>query len=361
MNINDIPSRRTALRKIASSAIAISAPIVWTPSRAADSLVVSDPGGVYTTAWTEAYYLPFSKETGVKVTPVARRANPAAEFKAQVETRNYNWDLSGGINSDVAELLESLKLLDPIDTSGPDMSAVPAEWKTPYYFSDSSVTFILAYRSDRFKSGLTSFADIWDVEKFPGRRAMRKLARDMIEIALRADGVKGGPDIYKVLSTPAGWDRAFKKLDQVRKHVQVWWDSSPQSAQLLQSGEVDICPTFNARAQSAAQGGAPVAINWNDGFYSQTGWCIPKGGPKVDLARKFIKFCARADRQAAYTARLPNGPSNPEAYKFIPKNVAVQLPTHPDNLKVTTLLDDSFWGKHKSMSDQRFQEWLLKG
>jgi putative spermidine/putrescine transport system substrate-binding protein len=360
MNPNGIPSRRTALRRIASGAMAISAPLVWTPSRAAEILRVSDPGGVYTLAWTEAYYAPFAKETNVQVTPVPRRANPAIEFKEQVETRNYNWDLCGGINSDVAELLETQKLLDPIDITGPDMSAVPAEWKTPFYFSDSSVTFVLAYRSDRFKSGLTSFADIWDVEKYPGRRGMRKLARDMIEVALRADGVKGGADIYKVLSTPAGWDRAYNKLDQVRKHVQVWWDSSPRSAQLLQAGEVEICPTFNARAQSAAQSGSPVAISWNGGFYSQTGWCIPKGGPKADLARKFIKFCARADRQAAYTAKLPNGPSNPEAYKFIPKNIAVQLPTHPDNLKVTTLLNDDFWSKNKSMSDKRFQDWLLR-
>jgi putative spermidine/putrescine transport system substrate-binding protein len=353
-------SRRGALRKIASGTVALAAPMVWAPGRAAETLVVSDPGGVYTTAWTEAYYQPFTKETGIRVVPVVRRSNPAAEFKVQVEARNYNWDLSGGINSDVADLLEAQKLLDPIDTSGADMSAVPTEWKSPTYFADSAVTFLLAYRRDRFKTAPSTFADIWDVQRFPGRRAMRKLARDMIEIALRADGVKGGPDVYKVLSTPAGWDRAFAKLDQIRKSVQVWWDSSPQSAQLLQNGEVDICPTFNARAQAAAQAGAPVGVSWKDGFYSQTGWCIPKGSPKGDMARRFIKFVARADRQAAFTAKLPNGPSNPEAYKHIPAALAVQLPTHPDNLKQTTRLNDEFWAKNKSMSDQRFQEWLLK-
>jgi putative spermidine/putrescine transport system substrate-binding protein len=361
MQTTSFASRRAALRTIASGAAAVAGPLVFGPARAADQLVISDPGGVYTTAWTEAYYQPFFKETGVRIVPVVRRSNPAAEFKVQVETRNFNWDLSGGINSDVADLLEAQKLLDSIDTTGSDMSQVPAEWKTPYYFADSAVTFLLAYRKDRFKTAPAGFADMWDVERFPGRRAMRKLARDAVEIALRADGVKGGPDIYKVLSTPAGWDRAFRKLDQLRKHVQVWWDSSPQSAQLLQNGEVDMCPTFNARAQSAAQAGAPVALSWNGGFYSQTGWCIPKGSPKADLARRFIKFCARADRQAAFTAKLPNGPSNPEAYRHIPAAVAVQLPTHPDNLKQTTRLDDAFWAKNKLTSDQRFQEWLLKG
>lgn len=355
------PSRRTAIKTLVTGTAALALPAVWTRSFAAESLTISDPGGVYTTAWLESYYKPFTKETGIQIVPVVRRSNPAAEFKAQVETRNYNWDLSGGVNSDVADLLASQNLLEKIDTTGDDMSAIPAEWKNDFYLSDSSVAFVLAYRSDHFKSGLNSFADIWDVQKYPGRRAMRKLGRDMIEIALRADGVPGGPEIYQVLSTPAGWDRAFKKLDQLRKHVNVWWDSAAQSTQLLQNGEVDICPTFNARAQTAADGGAPVALNWNGGFYSLTGWCIPKNSPKADLARKFVKFCARADRQAAFTAKLPNGPSNPGAYKFIPKEVAVRLPTYEENLKQTTRVDDVFWGKNKAMSDQRFNEWLLQG
>ena len=225
------PSRRTVLL---GAGAALAAPsIVRAQAR---TLAVSDPGGVYTTAYTEAYYKPFTQETGIAITPVVRRSNPAAEFKAQVDTRNFNWDISGGITSDVADLLAEQKLLEPVDLSGEASSAIPAEMKNGFYMADSVVTFVLAYRRDKFAGGPGSFADIWDVSKFPGRRAMRKLARDMIEIALRADGVPGGPDVYKVLAAPGGWDRAFRKLDAIRPSVQVWWDSSPQSTQLLQSG-----------------------------------------------------------------------------------------------------------------------------
>jgi putative spermidine/putrescine transport system substrate-binding protein len=241
------------------------------------------------------------------------------------------------------------------------MAAIPAEMKSEFYMADNVVTFVLAYRRDTFPKGLSSFADIWDLQRFPGRRALRKLARDMVEVALRADGVPGGPEIYKVLNAPGGWDRAFRKLDEVKPHVQVWWDSSPQSAQLLQSGEVDICPAFNARAQTAADAGAPVGISWNGGFYSLSGWAIPRGNPKADLARQFVKFCARPDRQAAVTPKLPNGPTNPEAYKHIDRSIAVKLPTYPENLRQTTPIDDAFWGKNKAMSDRRFGEWLLRG
>ncbi len=250
--------------------------------------------------------------------------------------------------------------MEKIDYSGPDMSAIPTDWHSEFYFPDSIATFVLAYRTDRFKAAPHTFADLWDLQRFPGRRGMRRLARDTIEVALRADGVPGGPEIYKALSTPAGWDRAFAKLDQIRKNVAVWWDMSSQSTQILRTGEVDMCSTFNARAQTAQDDGAPVDISWEGGFYSLVGWCIPKGNPKANLAREFIKFCARPDRQAAFVTKLPNGPSNPKAYSQIKKDLAVRLPSYPGNLAKTSRVDDAFWGKNKAMSDRRFNEWLLQ-
>lgn len=360
MVIEKKTTRRTIVKGISLAAAGLSMPAIWRPARAAETLVVADPGGVYTVAWTQAYYKPFTDETGIEIVPVARRSNPAAEFKAQVETGNYNWDISGGVNSDVAILVETQGLTEPLDWSGEAMEQIPDNMKTANYMADGVATFVLAYREDTFPDGLTSFADIWDTKTYPGRRAMRRLARDTIEIALRADGVPGGEEIYNVLSTDDGWKRAFSKLDEIKSEIQVWWDSSPQSAQLLQNGEVDICPTFNARAQAPAAAGAPVAITWNQGFYSATGWCIPKGTPKADLARQFVQFCARPDRQAAATETLPNGPSNPKAYDFIPEERAKMLPTYPDNFKQTAPVDGSFWGDHKAESDRRFNEWLLK-
>lgn len=115
----------------------------------------------------------------------ARASNPSSEVKAIVESRGYSSDVMS-IASDIARPLRSQSLLEPIDISGPD------------------------------------FADVWDVKKFPGRRALRKFPRDTIEAALRADGVPGGPEIYKVLGAPGGWDRAFRTLDRIKPHVNLW-------------------------------------------------------------------------------------------------------------------------------------------
>ncbi|MCC7050004.1 MAG: ABC transporter substrate-binding protein [Alphaproteobacteria bacterium] len=355
-------SRRGLLRVVAAGgASTLTAPFLWRRAEGAQSIVCADPGGVYSTAFAEAFYKPFEKETGIQVVSVGRPGNPSAQIKAQVEAKSYQWDMSAGITSDIQLLLIENGLLDKLDLGGPDVAAIPANMKSDYYLANGVVTFLLAYRTDRLGGkNLESFADIWDVQKFPARRALRKFARDTIEIAMRADGVVGGPDIYKALSAPGGWDRAFKKLDQIKSQIVVWWDAAPQSAQLLSTGEVDICPTFNARAQNAIDAGAPVRVVWEGGFYSAEGWVVLKGTPKADLCRQFVKFCARADRQAAYTRTLTNGPTNPEAYKHIEKKQAELLPTYPANFKGTAELDNAFWGTHKDTAGARFNEWLLK-
>ena len=41
-----------------------------------------------------------------------------------------------------------------------------------------------------------------------------------------------------MLGTPAGVDRAFKKLDTIKKDLNVWWKAGAQPPQLLAAGEV---------------------------------------------------------------------------------------------------------------------------
>src|SRR3546814_1538036 len=66
---------------------------------------------------------------------------------------------------------------------------------------------VLAYNGKLLKTAPTSWADFWNVKKFPGKRGMRKGARYNLEFALMADGV-APKDVYKVLGTPEGVDRA---------------------------------------------------------------------------------------------------------------------------------------------------------
>ncbi len=86
---------------------------------------------------------------------------------------------------------------------------------------------------------------------------------------------------------------------------------------------------------------------------------IPKGNPKVELGRKFVKYCANAKRQAAWTKLLSDGPTNPKAYEFIDEARKRVLPTYPENFKVSVQSNAKYWGANKDKVLERFNAWIL--
>jgi len=197
-----------------------------------------------------------------------------------------------------------------------------------------------------------SWADFFNTGVTRGRRAMRRNPVDSIEQALLADGV--APDkLY-----PLDFDRAFRALDRIKKDVAVWWTSGAQSTQLLQSGEVDLCPSWNGRIQAAINAGAPVAIMWDQALWQTEGWVILKGGPNADLCREFIKFALEPSRQAIFAKATGYGPTLSEAIEKVDAATARTLPTHPDNRKSAILVDVDNWTANRDQATERFNRWV---
>jgi putative spermidine/putrescine transport system substrate-binding protein len=318
-------------------------------------IVVSDPGGPYTDAYRKAFYDPFEKKTGIKVINVAREAQPAAQFRAIVETKNYIWDATILSLAQDVPACEAAGLLEPIGLKTSDFPGIMPDAITPNWLGVDVYSTVIAYRTDKFgDNGPKSWADFWDVKRFPGRRALRRNPIDTLEQALLADGVPFDK-MY-----PIDYDRAFRSLDQIKQNISVWWTSGAQSTQLIQSGEVDMIAIWNGRAQAAIDGGAKVKISWNQGLYSIEGWGIPKGTPRAEAAKKFLLFCADPKQQAAFTDNLAYGPTNLKAYEYIQPKRASILPTAPDNLKGMYLPNHQWWGKNRENAVERFNTWLLK-
>ena len=348
-----IPSRRQVLKAGATLALAFGMPIVV---RAADrQIVVSDPGGPYTVAYRKAFYDPFEQATGIKVVSVARESQPVAQFAAMVKTRNYMWDATILTISADIPYLESAGFLEPIGLDAKDYPDLIPEAITPNFLGLDVYSTILAYRTDTLGAdkGPQSWADFWNVKKFPGRRCLRRSPLDTLEQALMADGV-ALDDLY-----PLDVDRAFKSLDKIKPHIDLWWTSGAQAMQAIQSGEVDMISTWNGRAQAAIENGAPVQVVWNQGLYSIEGWAIPKGTPRAELAKQFVRFCADAQRQAAFTDTLAYGPTNRKAFDSIPAERAALLPTAPQNLKNMRLPSPGWWAENRTAVTERFNAWIL--
>lgn len=351
------PSRRTAIKQIASGLAAGAFPFVWTPSRAASTrIVVRDDGGIYTKAYEAVLYRPFTELTGIKVVGVQATAEPTAQIKSMVDAKSYTWDMAKISQPAVMLLSAGGKYLEKHGLeSDPVISKIPGQFMTPYGVGTNVYTTVLAYRTDKFKGrkAPASWADMWNVKDFPGRRALRKYPFDTIEEALLADGVSTN-QVY-----PCNLDRAFASLDKISKQVAVWWTTGAQVEQMLGSGEIDLVATWASRAQSAMANGAPVAIVWNQNIWGCDSWAILKGTPNADACREFIKFASDPKRMAALTNYFPAGVTQPEAFSFVKPDVARNCPTFPENIKNGIHINAAYWNQNQSTALERFNRWIL--
>ncbi|MDP1961780.1 MAG: ABC transporter substrate-binding protein, partial [Reyranella sp.] len=244
-------------------------------------IVVNHSGGSMGTAMRKAFFNGFEKKYGIKV--VETSPVDMGKLRATVESGNVEWDVTE-IGGQDAIRAQKLGLLEKIDDKIVDRSKYPPTAQNPYVFASSVYTTIIGYRTDVFKGGThpKSWADWWDVKKFPGARSMRNHPTDNLEFALIADGVP------KDKLYPIDFDRAFKKLDQIKPHVNVWWSTGQQPAQLLLDKEVVLATGWNGRFYDIIKKGAPVEIEWNEGALKQGSFIIPRGAKNPYWAQKML-------------------------------------------------------------------------
>ncbi len=227
-------SRRQFLSTAAHGSALVTLGSGW-PRRAygqSKEVVVASWGGSYQDALKRAWFQPFEKETGIKVTDVS----PVnyGKMATMVETKNVEWDVVDVGSSFVATGI-SKNLFQPLNYSVIDKQGLIPESVNEFAVGIEYFSTLLAYSTKRYPTGAPeSWADFWNVTKFPGVRAMRKISYTTCEQALMADGVPPSK-IY-----PIDVDRAFKSLDRIKPHVKVWWTQGAQPIQLLTDGEVDL-------------------------------------------------------------------------------------------------------------------------
>ena len=187
---------------------------------------------------------------------------------------------------------------------------------------------------------------------------MRKGARYNLEFALMADGVPP-KDVYKVLATKEGQDRAFKKLDELKPNIQ-WWEAGAQPPQFLVAGDVVMSTAYNGRIDAAQKEGKNLKVVWNGSIYDLDYWAIPKGTPNKALAEKYIAYSISSKPQQDYAHNIAYGPVNVAAIKALDPKTLSNLPNSPANGKNAVLQNLSFWTDHGDELEQRFSSWASK-
>lgn len=327
-------------------------------------------GGAYGASHVEAYVKPFEAETGITVN-VADADNPATPIKAMVEAGNVTADVASVEYADAVRLCDEglLELIDETTLAATDDGTAAVDdfiegAVTDCFVGTDVYSMVLAYDDSKFPDAKPSTpADFFDLEKFPGKRTMRKGAKFNLELALMADGVPAD-QVYEKLKTAEGVDQAFAKLGTIKDNI-IWWEAGAQPPQLLADGEVTMAYAFNGRIFNAAQGeGKPFKIIWDGQIYEMEGWVMPKGAPNKEDAIKFITFSTAPKNQARAAELISYGPPRKSAAKLVgnidgtEEPMSPHLPTTEANLKNALASNLNFWVDHDSELNERFNAWL---
>ena len=337
----------------------------------AQEVVVMSWGGAYGESQVEAYNKPFTNETGIKTTMVDAD-NPATPIKAMVEAGNVTVDVADVELSDAVRMCDE-GLLEVIDhaalPAGIDGTPATEDFVDGALTSECAVanivwSTVVAFDSSKV-TNLESIADFFDTAKIPGKRGLRKGAKANLEMALMADGVPAA-EVYSVLSTPEGVDRAFAKLDSIKADV-VWWEAGAQPPQLLADGEVSMTTAYNGRIFAAAVGeGKPFDIIWDGQIMDFDLFVVPKGAPNKDAAMQYIAYATDSQRLADQAKYISYGPARKSSaplvgmYKDGKTEMAPHMPTSPDALKNALVNDFAFWADRDTELNEKFNAWLAK-
>jgi putative spermidine/putrescine transport system substrate-binding protein len=333
---------------------ALAAGVAYAQSR---KLTVVSWGGAYQDAQKVVYFEPL-KASGVDMIDESWDGGVGV-LRAKVQGGNAGWDVVQ-VESDELEIGCEEGLYQPLDFSkigGKEAYLDAAVHKCGV--GAIVYNFVLGYDKDKIKTAPQGWADFFDTKKFPGKRALRQGPKTNLEIALIADGVPPA-EVYNVLKTDAGIERAFKKLSTIKNDI-VWWKSGAQPVQMLAAGEVALTSVYNGRIDAAnTKDKRNFGIQWNGSLYTIDSWVILKGSPNQEAAYKFLAFVGKPENQAKLPTHIAYGVTNKAATALIDAKRLADLPTSPDNFKNAIEINTQFWLENNDKLTERFNKWAAQ-
>ncbi|RVQ55066.1 polyamine ABC transporter substrate-binding protein [Sinorhizobium meliloti] len=319
-----------------------------TPATAAD-LVFSSWGGTTQDAQKAAWADKFTEKTGINV--LQDGPTDYGKLKAMVEANAVTWDVVD-VEGDYAAQAGKKGLLEKLDFSVIDKSKLDPRFVTDYSVGSFYYSFVIGCNKDVVDACPKTWADLFDTEKFAGKRAFYKWsAPGVIEAALLADGVPADK-LY-----PLDLDRAFKKLDTIKGDI-IWWSGGAQSQQLLASAEAPFGSLWNGRMTALAQTGVSVETSWEQNITAADSLVVPKGAKNKEAAMQFIALATSAQAQAELANLTGYAPINLDSPELMDAELAKTLPDAQTASQVNA--DMNYWAENRDAIGERWYAWQAK-
>lgn len=325
----------------------------------AETIVVATTGGAYEKALREAWFDPFTAKTGIEVVTIAAtNAEMRAKAAAMVKTGNVSWDLylQGEIQAASEQHLlyaENLSEFCKEFSTHADLDADACTAAGVRLLSNST---LLAYRSDAFDGAIPqTWADMWDLKKFPGGRSFPDFNDPwrVMASALLADGVR--PE--KLF--PLDIDRALAKLEQIRPAVALWWKTGDQSMQGFRNGDYAIGQIWLTRAKALKSEGLPIAWSQAASFLVGDRIALIKNAPHRQNALKLAEYWLNTPAaQAKVCEALSCKPPSSEAVKLMSPRARADMPSTTDPQNSPIVPDAKWINDNAALLLERWNAWI---
>ena len=321
----------------------------------ARDLTIVAGGGPLQEHMRKTLFQPFAHANGVALADSSYDYN-VGPIKTMVKAGNVTWDV---VMVEAPDLIQGCEdgTFEKIDWSVVKRDKFLPGGTTTCGAGALGWGVAVFYDEGRQAAGPATFAEFWDVQRFPGRRALRNGARMTLEIALMADGVPAG-DVYKVLATKEGQARAFAKLDQLKPNL-VFWKGGQQPIELINSGEAAFAVGFVGRTANAIRAGSKFSLKWGTLLYAYDYWAVVRGSPNAANAMKLVEHITSAGPLTALTAAWPINPVTAavaENAEVRQRNPMMITNFTAGGLQIST----EFWLENGTDLEQRFAAWASR-
>ncbi|MFI7128217.1 ABC transporter substrate-binding protein [Nonomuraea sp. NPDC050153] len=315
-------------------------------------LVAANYGGVTGKALKQELEDPYTKATGTTFQQVNVGTGFAAKLQAQAQSGNVSWDVIEGLAGADAAQLNALGLLEPLPQ---DVKARLEKVSLPgtvtgYGVALAETGYVIACNTAKVARCPADPAQFWDIEAFPGRRALPDNAAAMLATALVADGIPA-KDVF-----PIDTKRAFASMAKIKPHVDVWTTSGDQQMQVMRDQQVDMSIMWNGRAKALMDQGVKLRLEWSGSLVNPNYMVVVKGGPNVAEAMRYLEWYAtHPEAQAGLARQLAYGMSNVETARHLTSGEAALLPAaHARDNQVR--LDPQWWVDNRKTVEQPWRE-----
>lgn len=298
---------------------------------ASDSFTFAGFGGALQEAEQQAWFTPFTQESGIAV-HVATTPSVAA-LQTQIESGNVQWDVieDSQYQADIG-----------CGTLYQEIPDVDRSQIAPQFISnDCGVpiikhSFVLAYNAAKYPVPPKTVGDIVNTTEFPGPRAVSDLAPDgTLEAALLGDGVPSD-ELY-----PLDFERAIAKLQSVKDISYKKTFAEIQDG--IANGNFDMALLPNGRALKASEINPDIKVVWGDAITHYDNALLVKNAPNAKAAEKFLSYIATPKAQAALAAILPYGLLTTGPAPQLSKELEPFFPDAPSQAPLLVYQDQKWW------------------